>query len=74
LEEKLSIQDFKISREGKSYADTYPVLKNVDNFLYTWALPLGIASLSVIRVLALLKKQFIFMDRGCGIAAHYDAA
>lgn len=56
LEEKLSTQDFKISREGKSYADTYPVLKNVVNFLYTWALPLGIASISVIRVLALLKN------------------
>lgn len=57
LEEKLSTQDFKISREGKSYADSYPVLKNCVNFLYTWVLPIGIALMSGLRVWDLLKNS-----------------
>ena len=51
LEAKLSI-----SREGGSYADNYPILKNVVNFLYTWLLPLGMASLSIERVISLFSN------------------
>ena len=53
LENKLSTQDFKLSREGKFYAESYPILKNLVNFLYTWILPLGVASSSAIYAIPL---------------------
>lgn len=45
----------RISRESKSYASDYPILKNAVNFLYTWCLPLGIASFSMVRVIGLFR-------------------
>lgn len=56
LEDKLSSQYFDISREGKFYTDGYPIMKNLVNFLYTWVLPLGFTSMSIVRVSRLLKS------------------
>lgn len=58
LEKELSIQDFKVSREGKFYIKSYPVLKNLINFIYTWGLPLGVASMSLFRSVSLIKSCF----------------
>lgn len=50
LEEELTNNGLLVSREGVGYATSYPLLKNVTNFLYTWVLPIGIGFLSSVRI------------------------
>lgn len=64
LEDKLVSSDEIISREGSSYAESYPLLKNVANFLYAWCIPLGIGIISALRAKQVLtiKEGNVFLD------------
>lgn len=55
LEKKLVENGEIISREGVSYAESYPLLKNVANFLYSWCIPLGIGTVAAYRTVQILK-------------------
>ena len=50
MEDRLSKDEEPISREGESYVTDYPLLKNVANFIYAWGIPIGIAILSIVRI------------------------
>ena len=56
LEETLVKNGVDINREGKDYAKSYSLLKNVANFLYAWGIPIGIGSVAVIRAIKVLKS------------------
>ena len=55
LEKKLVENGEIISREGVSYAESYPLLKNVANFLYSWCIPLGVGTIATFRAVQVLK-------------------
>lgn len=55
LEKSLVEKGEIISREGDSYADSYPLLKNVANVLYAWCIPLGVGTIATFRAVQVLK-------------------
>lgn len=50
IEEELSKEEYKITREGKDYAKNYPLLGNIANIFYAWGIPIGAALLAAIRI------------------------
>ena len=64
LEKSLVEKGEIISREGESYADSYPLLKNVANFLYAWCIPLGVGTIANIRAVQIIKttEGNVFLD------------
>lgn len=57
LEEKLIKNGEIISREGISYAASYPLLKNVANFLYAWGIPIVVGTIASLRASIVLKVK-----------------
>lgn len=64
LEDNLVSRGEIISREGSSYAESYPLLKNVANFLYAWCIPLGIGIISALRAIQVfaIKEGNVLLD------------
>lgn len=64
LEDKLSNTEYKIEREGKSYAKNYPLLKNFANILYAWGIPAGVCVFSICRFVEECKQDvgYVWVD------------
>lgn len=64
LEDKLSNTEYKIEREGKSYAKNYPLLKNFANILYAWGIPAGVCVFSICRFIEECKQDagYVWID------------
>ena len=58
LEEELSKDEYKITREGKDYAKNYPLLGNIANIFYAWGIPLVTTILAIIRIKTEFNENF----------------
>jgi len=58
IEEELSKNGYKITREGKDYAKKYPLLGNVANIFYAWGIPMGTTILATIRIKTEFNENF----------------